>query len=290
LFFDPDTYCNCFTFLPLSKKSAVVFFLTKKLVENMPPFNLHLSNGRVRLGARLGAPRPDPYRLYTLNGQVFMDRSAVSSIGALDVLAVAHILRTNDIVQLINGDGSITPLSQSDATDMLLNENGFIPIARPSAIPTIARRLPWHTSAYVDLTGDTELAGELIDITNADAEIVDLTDADAEIVDMSSDDDGEVAEFDVRGEPCPICLEHFNAGDRLVILSCDGGHMFCEECYKKQIEIDKKHIAETYANTPFEAARRQKGALICACCRGLSVKATVFKAKAGGFGFNVFVR
>lgn len=258
----------------------------------MPSFNLYLDNGRVRSGTPRRVPVRNPYRLYSLNGQVFMDRTAVSSIGALDVLAISHVLRTNDIVQLINDDGSVTPLTQSEATDMLLNDNGFIPIARPhdSTALTITRRLPFHTSAYIDLTGDTELAGELIDITNADAEVVDLTDADAEIVDMSSDDDGEVAEFDVRGEPCPICLEHFNAGDRLVILSCDGGHMFCEECYKKQIEIDKKHIAETYANTPFEAARRRKGALICACCRGLSVKATVFKAKAGGFGFNVFVR
>jgi hypothetical protein len=203
-----------------------------------------------------------------------MDRTAVSSIGALDVLAISHVLRTNEFVQLINDDGSVTPLTQSEATDMLLNDNGFIPIARPhdSTALTITRRLPFHTSAYIDLTVDEGLVGELIDITNADAEIVDISSDDDE-------DEEEVAERDVHDESCPICLERLNDGDRLVILSCDGGHMFCEECFKKQVELDKKHIAETYANTPFEAARRRKGALICACCRGLSTRATIFKAK-----------
>jgi hypothetical protein len=37
---------------------------------------------------------------------------------------------------------------------------------------------------------------------------------------------------DATGKDCSICLENFNNGEKLVVLSCGGSHMLCEECFE----------------------------------------------------------
>lgn len=79
----------------------------------------------------------------------------------------------------------------------------------------------------------------------------------------------------MKGCPCPICLEDFDDGEKVIFFSCGGNHHVCSICYAKYLAEDAAHIAATYANTMYEAVRRNECADKCPVCRGMSHCATI---------------
>jgi hypothetical protein len=81
-------------------------------------------------------------------------------------------------------------------------------------------------------------------------------------------------------KPCRICTEDFNNGDPAVILGCGNGHVLCGVCYTELKHHDREAIANTYANTLWEAVRRNKGADKCLiCCQMSHVSTEVIAQK-----------
>jgi hypothetical protein len=79
----------------------------------------------------------------------------------------------------------------------------------------------------------------------------------------------EVCPVEVTGT-CPICCFHFEDGQKVVVMGCNGRHIMHSGCYDKMTEDDKKHQEETYPHTLQEAVRRNEGASKCPVCRQMS--------------------
>lgn len=125
--------------------------------------------------------------------------------------------------------------------------------------------------------------GFLVRVRGTSEHTVDLTDDDdVEVISVVAPVVPAVTEEFLINDPCPVCLEEFHNGERVVILSCGGSHLFCEGCYNKQVDLDIQHQKDTYAHTLQEAVRRAEGAMRCAVCRGLSHCAVIAKAKRSG--------
>ena len=76
--------------------------------------------------------------------------------------------------------------------------------------------------------------------------------------------------WDVEGRPCPICLKDLDNGDKIMVMSCGGNHFLCKDCHEGYGHHDRQMIADTYAATLFEAARRAEGAEKCPVCHQMS--------------------
>ena len=78
----------------------------------------------------------------------------------------------------------------------------------------------------------------------------------------------------ITGELCPICLEGFRDGARVIVMGCNGGHIMCGECYDAYEQRQREEAEATVAATLFEAVRRNEGADKCPVCRQMSYCAT----------------
>lgn len=194
-----------------------------------------------------------PFRLYLDNGRVRMDGTMANN----NDIVIAELLHENedddyDSVEVM----SIVPHNQSD-------------IEIWETVMDAAELSRLQTQAIVDQRN--AIAKWNATLTNGDD--VEVT----AVVQPTSEPEGWVVDG-----PCPICLEEIHDGDKVVILSCGGGHFVCEGCYDKHTAMDRDHIKDTYANTLWEAVRRAEGADKCPVCRQMSHCATIVAAKRTG--------